>query len=64
MKKSTSEKLNLSEINSLNEKQIFGRKKLSLKLKNGKWRDLIEMKNESNIKETKELFQNIGIETS
>jgi hypothetical protein len=39
-------------------------KKFSLKLKNGKWRDLIEMKNESNIKETKELFQNIGIETS
>jgi Ca2+/Na+ antiporter len=64
MKKSTSEKLNLSEINSLNEKQIFGRKRFSLKLKNGKWRDLIEMKNESNIKETKELFQNIGIETS
>jgi glucan phosphoethanolaminetransferase (alkaline phosphatase superfamily) len=64
MKKSTSEKLKLSEINSLNEKQIFGRKRFSLKLKNGKWRDLIEMKNESNIKETKELFQNIGIETS
>jgi hypothetical protein len=64
MKKSTSEKLNLSQINSLTEKQIFGRKRFSLKLKNGKMRDLIEMKNELDIKETKELFQNIGIETS
>ena len=64
MKKSTSEKLNLSEISSLTEKQVFGRKRLSLKLKNGKLRDLMEMKNESDIKETKELFKNIGIETS
>ena len=64
MKKSTSEKLNLSQINSLTEKQIFGRKRFSLKLKNGKMRDLIEIKNELDIKETKELFQNIGIETS
>ena len=64
MKKSTSEKLILSEINSLTEKKVFGRKRFSLKLKNGKWRDLIEMKNESNIKEIKELFQNIGIETN
>ena len=64
MKKSTSEKLNLSEISSLTEKQVFGRKRFSLKLKNGKLRDLMEMKNESDIKETKELFKNIGIETS
>ena len=64
MKKSTSEKLNLSEISSLIEKQVFGRKRFSLKLKNGKLRDLVEMKNESDIKEIKELFKNIGIETS
>jgi hypothetical protein len=64
MKKSTSEKLNLSEISSLTEKQVFGRKRFSLKLKNGKLRDLMDMKNESDIKETKELFKNIGIETS
>ena len=64
MKKSTSEKLNLSEISSLTEKQVFGRKKFSLKLKDGKLRDLMEMKNESDIKETKELFKNIGIKTS
>tara|TARA_R110002096_G_scaffold335760_2_gene529297 strand:- start:438 stop:845 length:408 start_codon:yes stop_codon:yes gene_type:complete len=64
MKKSTSEKLNLSEISSLTEKQVLGRKRFSLKLKNGKLRDLMEMKNELDIKETKELFKNIGIETS
>ena len=64
MKKSTSEKLNLSEISSLTEKQVFGRKRFSLKLKNGKLRDLMEMKNESDIIETKELFKNIGIESS
>lgn len=63
-KKSTSEKLNLSEISSLTEKQFFGRKRFSLKLKNGKLRDLIEMKNESDIIETKELFKNIGIKIS
>ena len=64
LKKSTSEKLNLSEIISLTEKRVFGRKRFSLKLKNGKLRDLMEMKNESDIKETKELFKSIGIETS
>ncbi|ADV50584.1 hypothetical protein ES677_15025 [Bizionia gelidisalsuginis] len=64
MKKSTSEKLNLSEISSLTEKQVFGRKRFSLKLKNGKLRDLMEMKNESDIIETKELFKNIGIQIS
>ncbi|MFC4721793.1 hypothetical protein ACFO5O_05650 [Geojedonia litorea] len=64
LKKSASEKLNLSDISYLTEKQVFGRKKFSLKLKNGKLRDLMEMKNESDIKETKELFKNIGIETN
>jgi hypothetical protein len=64
MKKSTSEKLNLSEISSLTEKQVFGRQRFYLKLKNGKLRDLMEMKNESDIKETKELFKNLGIKTS
>ena len=62
-KKTASEKLNLSEINSLTEKQIFGRKRFSLKLKNGKLRDLMEMKDKSDINKTKELFKSIGIET-
>ncbi|MCK0148139.1 hypothetical protein MWU78_21005 [Arenibacter sp. F26102] len=64
LKKSTSEKLYLSEIISLTEMQVFGRKKFSLKLKNGKSRDLMEVKNNSDIVKTKKLFENIGIETS
>ncbi|MDO6602459.1 hypothetical protein [Arenibacter palladensis] len=64
MNKSTSEKLNLSEISSLTEKQVFGRTRFSLKLKNGKLRDLMEMKNESDVIETKELLKNIGIKIS
>jgi len=61
-KKTASEKLKISEISSLTEKQFFGRKRFSIKLKNGKLRDLLEIKNESDIKETKELFESIGIE--
>ena len=64
LKKTASEKLNISEISSLNEKQVFGRKRFSLKLKNGKFRDLMEMKNESDIIKTKEMFENIGIKIS
>lgn len=63
-KKTASEKLHLSQINSLIEKQTFGRKIFILKLKNGKLRDLIELKNESDIQKTKKLFENIGIETN
>ena len=64
LKKSTSEKLNISEISSLTEKKVFGRKRFSLKLENGKLRDLMKMKNESDITETIKLFKSIGIETS
>ncbi|WP_418604065.1 hypothetical protein [Hwangdonia sp.] len=64
LKKTASEKLKLSEISSLIEKQVFGRKWLSLKLKNGKLRDLMEIKKESDIEEAKELFKNIGIQIS
>lgn len=64
LKKTASEKLHLSDINSLTEKQIFGRKRFSLKLKNGKLRDLMDMKKESEIIEMKKLFKNIGIKTT
>ncbi len=63
LKKSAAEKLNLSDICSLTEKQVFGRKRFSLKLKNGKMRDLMEMNNKPDIIEIKKLFENIGIET-
>ncbi len=64
LKKSTSEKLKLSEIKSLTEKQVFGKKRFSLQLKNGKFRDLMELKKETDISEIKELLKNIGIKTS
>ena len=64
LKKSTSEKLKLSEITSLPEKQFFGRNMIRLQLKNGKLRDLMELKKESDISEMKELLKNIGIKTS
>jgi len=56
--------VSLPGLSTLTETQIFGRKRFSLKLKNGKLRDLMEMKKESDIIETKELLKNIGIETS
>jgi hypothetical protein len=55
-KKTASEKLNISDISSLIEKQQFGRKRFSLKLTNGKLRDLIEMK-ESEIIELKKCLK-------
>lgn len=64
LRKSTSEKLKLSQITSLIEKQVFGRKRFSLQLKNGKLRDLLELKKETEISEVKKLFKNIGIKTT
>ncbi len=64
LKKTASEKLNLSDITKLTEKQLFGRKRFSLKLKNGKFRDLMEMKKESDIIEMKKLFEEVGIKTT
>lgn len=64
LRKSTSEKLKLSQITSLVEKQVFGRKRFSLQLKNGKLRDLLELKKETDISEAKKMFKNIGIKTS
>jgi|26BtaG_2_1085354.scaffolds.fasta_scaffold01695_2 hypothetical protein len=63
LKKTASEKLKLSDISSLNEKQFFGRKMLRLKLKNGKTRDLIDVKSQKDISEIKAFFNTIGIQT-
>lgn len=49
---------------SLEEKQFLGRIKISLKLKNGKSRDLTQMKSQSEISEIKKMFENIGIKTT
>ena len=63
-KKSAVEVVNLSDINSLTEKQLLGRKSLSLKLKNGKFRDLPITKKGSDILEMKKLFEGLGISTA
>jgi len=61
LKLSTSEKIELNQIVALKEKNLLGRKSFSLKLKNGKTRALNELKTQSEIKEMKQLFDQIGI---
>lgn len=60
---SASDNLKLSEIDFLKEKQFFERKRISLKLKNGKSRNLIDVKNEADIKTTKKFFKKLGLQT-
>ncbi|WP_405570835.1 hypothetical protein [Winogradskyella sp. Asnod2-B02-A] len=60
-KKSTSEKIPIEKIERLNEKTIFGKKRFSLKLSNGKNRDLTELKTQAEFAELKKLFSEIGI---
>ena len=57
----SSEKIRVSEISSLTEKEVFGRKRFRLKLKNGKYRELLWLKNKSDITQTKELFRDLGV---
>jgi hypothetical protein len=60
-KKSTAEKIKVEEIKLLKEKTVFGRKRFSLELDNGKNRILGNFKNESELFEIRELFIRIGI---
>ncbi|MDG4945858.1 hypothetical protein NMK71_05480 [Weeksellaceae bacterium KMM 9713] len=60
-KKSTSDKIPIEKIERLTKKSIFGKKQFSLKLKNGKKRDLTELKSETEFAELKKLFSEIGI---
>ncbi len=61
IKKSTLEKIPIEKIKRLNENSIFGRKRFSIELSNGKKRDLIEMKSQAEFNELKKLFSEIGI---
>lgn len=62
LKKAAQSKIPLEDIKSLKEKEmLFGRKRLSLELKNGKSRDLIAVKAPSEMAEVKKLCHNIGI---
>jgi len=62
--KSAAEKLNVSEIRHLTEKQVFGKEKLQLKLHNGKHRDLIHIKSHSDMEEAKKLFEDLGVKVN
>jgi hypothetical protein len=60
-KNSTAEKIKVEDIKRLNEKSVFGRKRFSLKLTNGKNRILGNFKNEFELVEMRELFARVGI---
>ena len=62
-KKSVSGKIGFDEIESLEEKTVFGRKRFSIKLRNGKLRGLDGLITESKITELKNTFDKIGIRT-
>ncbi|EGV43551.2 hypothetical protein BZARG_2842 [Bizionia argentinensis JUB59] len=60
-KRTTLEKIPIGEIKELNEKSIFGRNRFSIKLLNGKKRDLTELKTQAEFKELKKMFEDIRI---
>tara|TARA_R110000737_G_scaffold56903_2_gene81844 strand:+ start:860 stop:1093 length:234 start_codon:yes stop_codon:yes gene_type:complete len=64
LKKTTLKKIPLNQIKRLKEKQILGKKRFSLELKNGKLRNLTKLNKQSDINELKRMFSDIGIETS
>lgn len=62
VKKTSAEKVAIDQINGLKERIFMGRKKYFLELKNGKKRDLLEVKSDSEFKDLKKMFKKIGIQ--
>ena len=60
-KMSTAEKIPVEQINRLEEKIVFGKKRFALELKNGKKRNLGNFKTQSELIKARELFKTIGI---
>ena len=60
--KTSAEKVAIDQINGLKERIFMGRKKYFLELKNGKKRDLLEVKSDSEFKDLKKMFKKIGIQ--
>ncbi|MEC7784310.1 MAG: hypothetical protein VYB38_12920 [Bacteroidota bacterium] len=60
-KKSTLEKIPVDKIERLKEKSVFGRRRFTIQLKNGKNRDLNEIKTQSEFNKLKKMFSAIGI---
>ena len=61
VKKSTLEKIPVQRIEGIQEKSVFGRRKFSIQLKDGKNRDLNKIKTQSELDELKKMFAEIGI---
>ena len=61
VKKTAAVKLPIDQIKGLNERIFMGRKKYFLQLKNGKTRDLLEVKSDAEFKELKRMFTKNGI---
>ena len=62
VKKTSAEKVAVDQIKGLKERIFMGRKKYFLELKNGKKRDLLEVKSYSEFKILKKMFKKIGIQ--
>ena len=60
-KKSTREKIPIDQIKGLNQRIFLGRKKYFIELKNGKTRDLLEVKSESEFTKLRTMFTKNGI---
>lgn len=60
-KKSSQEKIEIKTIERLTEKTVFGSKRMSLKLKNGKSRDLAYLKTSEEISKVKKMLTKIGV---
>ena len=60
-KKSSQEKIEIKTIERLTEKTVFGSKRLSLKLTNGKSRDLAYLKTSEEISKVKKMLSKIGV---
>jgi len=60
-KMSTAQKISIGEITRLEEKTVFGKNRFSLKLKNGKKRNLGNFKDQNELAKARELFSKIGI---
>jgi hypothetical protein len=60
-KKTSQSSIKTKDIDWFLQKEFFGRKSFKLKLKNGKVRDLLNLKKQSEVEELKKLFEGAGI---
>ncbi|WP_155827735.1 hypothetical protein [Gillisia sp. JM1] len=60
-KKTSESSIKIKDIDWFLQKEFFGRKSFKLKLKNGKVRDLLNLKKQSQVDELESLFRKAGI---